>query len=99
MKLSASREQVYRITQGARLDEMPALGRGIYLGGSVADGNAWTTSDQISLGRLKYGMSLFVAADSTLAPLYVALGCGPLYFALGRGAGGAHAIYLFRGRP
>ena len=69
---------------------LPALGRGIYLGGLVEAGNAWITSDQISFGRLKYGMSLFVADYSTLASLYVALG---------RGTDGTHAIYLFLGRP
>ena len=45
---------------------------------------------QTSLSGLKYGMSLFVAADTTV---------GPLYFALGRGSGGANAVYLLLGRP
>nr|AUN37331.1 putative patatin-like phospholipase [uncultured bacterium] len=88
-----------RVVYSARVGDMPALGRGVYVGGSFEAGNAWPTREKISLSGLKYGMSVFIAADTIV---------GPLYFALGRvagstgttgSAGGANAVYLFLGRP
>ena len=61
----------------------------IYLGASFEAGNVWERQSQVGLGSLRYANSLFVAADTYI---------GPLYLAVGRANLGETAVYLFLGR-
>ena len=79
-----------RLTYYRRLAESPVLTRGLFVGGTLEAGNAWSTASQISLGDLRTGMSAFVGADT---------GLGPLYFGLTYARGGSAGVYLFIGRP
>jgi NTE family protein len=67
-----------------------ALGRNVYLGGSLEAGNAWQSKSDIRYGDLRKAGSLFVGVDSII---------GPMYFAVGKTFGGDSAVYLFLGRP
>ena len=60
-----------------------------YLGVSVEAGNTWATQDDVDLGRLEAGGSLFLGAESPF---------GPLYLAAGFGENGVRAFYLLLGR-
>lgn len=62
----------------------------IYLGGSLEYGNAWETSDDVSLGDARAAASLFLGLDTFI---------GPVYFAGGLSEGGHRALYLFVGQP
>ena len=69
---------------GTGFFEFPA-----YLGVSLEAGNVWQTRDDVDLGRLETGGSLFLGADSPI---------GPLYLAAGFGESGERAFYLMLGR-
>jgi NTE family protein len=74
-----------RISRGGTgLFEFPA-----YLGVSVEAGNAWATRDDVDLGDLETGGSLFLGADSPF---------GPVYLAAGLASGGDRAFYLYLGK-
>ena len=62
----------------------------MYLGGSLELGNAWPTSDDISLSNSLLAGSVFMGLDTFI---------GPVYLAGGLAEGGESAIYLFIGRP
>ena len=72
-----------------QIGNMPLLGRGIYLGGSLEAGNVWAERGDISATGLYTAGSVFVAADTWL---------GPFYFAYGRASGGHSSFYIFLGR-
>jgi NTE family protein len=67
----------------------PALGRGIYLGGSVETGGAWDRSADARWSDTTLAGSLFVGADTRF---------GPLYLAYGRTEHGDDAWYFYLGR-
>jgi NTE family protein len=74
-----------RISRGGTgLFEFPA-----YLGVSVEVGNAWATRDDVDLGNLETGGSLFLGAESPF---------GPVYLAAGLANGGERAFYLYLGK-
>jgi NTE family protein len=60
-----------------------------YLGASFEAGNVWQTRDDVDLGDLKSGGSLFLGAETPF---------GPLYLAAGLASGGEAAFYLFLGK-
>jgi len=59
-----------------------------YLGVSLEAGNTWATRDDVDLGDLEMGGSLFLGAESPF---------GPVYLAGGFGEGGVRAFYLLLG--
>ena len=63
---------------------------GKYSGMSLEAGNVYGRLNGSQSSGLIVGGSLFVAVDTTL---------GPLFLAVGLAEGGNHAIYLFLGRP
>ena len=79
-----------RIGYYQRLDINPGIARGFYAGGSMEWGNAWRDTSEIRWGGLKKAYSLYVAADT---------GLGPVYLALVKGQGQSPGVYLFLGRP
>lgn len=72
-----------------QIGNMPLLGRGIYVGGSLEAGNVWAKRGNISATGLVTAGSVFVAADTWL---------GPFYFAWGHASGGRSSFYIFLGR-
>ena len=69
---------------GTGFFEFPA-----YVGVSLEAGNVWQTRDDVDLGRLETGGSLFFGAESPI---------GPLYLAAGFGENGERAFYLMLGK-
>ena len=72
-----------------QIGNMPLLGRGIYLGGSLETGNAWANRNDVSASALYAAGSVFIAADTWI---------GPFYFAWGHASGGQSSFYIFLGR-
>lgn len=79
-----------RISYYMRLSETPVLTRGFFVGASLEAGNTWSSHRQLSLKGLRPASSIFLGTDTTVGPLYVALGHAPQ---------GGSALYLFIGRP
>jgi NTE family protein len=78
-----------RVVGYQRLVKMNSmLGTGVYAGLSLETGQAWT--DGLTIGDLRVAGAAFVAADTTL---------GPLYLAVGLADGGHHSFYLSLGLP
>ncbi len=74
-----------RISRGGTgFFEFPA-----YLGFSLEAGNTWLTQDDVDVGDLETGGSLFLGAESPF---------GPVYLAAGFAEGGERAFYLFLGK-
>ena len=73
-----------------RLSQSPTLTRGFFLGATLEAGNAWIARQDVSLGSLRTGMSLFLGADT---------GIGPLYFGFTYAPRGQAGLALFIGRP
>lgn len=66
----------------------PLVGEGVYLGGSLEGGNAWTDGNY-DLNNLIYAGSVFIGVDTVVGPLYIAYGRantneGSMYFYLGQ---------------
>jgi NTE family protein len=66
----------------------PLIGEGVYLGGSLEAGNAWTDGSY-DLSDLIYAGSVFIGLDTFVGPLYIAYGRantneGSMYFYLGQ---------------
>ncbi|MCC7326616.1 MAG: patatin-like phospholipase family protein [Burkholderiales bacterium] len=72
-----------------QIGNLPLLGRGVYIGGSLEAGNVWFDSGDASLSDLRKAGSVFVAADTW---------AGPFYFAWGLASGGQSSFYIFLGR-
>ncbi|MDZ4187037.1 MAG: patatin-like phospholipase family protein [Hydrogenophaga sp.] len=79
-----------RLSYYRRLPLRVGVARGLFAGGSIEAGNAWTKKSDISFEGLRAGASLFVAADTGIGPLYLSVVSAP------RGYTG---LYLFLGRP
>jgi NTE family protein len=79
-----------RLEAYQRLDYVPLFTRGLFIGGTLEAGNAWTRASAVSLSDLRSGMSLYFGADTGLGPLYLGATYAP------RGDSG---LYLFLGRP
>ncbi len=68
------------------LTKLPAaVGGGIYAGFSLEAGDVWSDLDDLDLGNIKYGGSVFLGADTIL---------GPLYLGVGGASGSEAAVYL-----
>ncbi len=89
-QLAGSQVLLGRLMAYHRLDTMPLLTRGFFMGGSLEAGNAWQRERDVSLSDLRFGSSLFVGADTALGPLYLGLTYAPR---------GETALYLYLGRP
>ena len=59
------------------------------MGFSIEAGNVWQTRDDVDMGDLEMGGSLFLGADSPF---------GPIYLAAGLGENGEQAFYLLLGK-
>jgi NTE family protein len=81
-----ARAMVYRRVSsgGTGLFEYPA-----YIGFSIEAGNVWQTRDDVDMGDLEMGGSLFLGADSPF---------GPVYLAAGLAENGEQAFYLMLGK-
>ena len=53
-----------------RLEYVPLLTRGLFVGGTLEAGNAWTRKRDVSVSDLRIGSSLFVGADTSVGPSY-----------------------------
>jgi len=80
---------VVRLGYRIRLTDM-SLTRGTYFGSSLEAGNAWDRFEDVGKGRLRWGGSLYLGADTAIGPVYGAVGYSPV-----RGA----TLMLFVGRP
>ncbi len=89
-QLSGSYVALGRAVYYHQIANVPLIGRGVYLGGSLEAGNVWNSRDDISAKGLVTAGSVFLAADTWL---------GPFYVAYGRASGGRASWYLFLGRP
>ncbi|MBK9115814.1 MAG: patatin-like phospholipase family protein [Betaproteobacteria bacterium] len=72
-----------------QIGNLPLLGRGVYVGGSLEAGDVWAERSDVSLKGIYTAGSVFVAADTWI---------GPFYFAWGRASGGATSFYIYLGR-
>ena len=76
-------ETTYQLTE-----RTTRYGLAVYLGASLEVGGVWNSRGDISGRELMVGGSVFVAADTVI---------GPVYLALGQTEGGDRAAYLFVG--
>ena len=89
-QLAGSHVLFGRLAAYRRLETVPLLTRGLFVGGTLEAGNAWTRSADVALGDLRTGSSLFIGADTTV---------GPLYLGVTYARRGESGLYLFLGRP
>ena len=88
-QLYADNAVLGRVMAYQRLVEMNSfLGTGVYAGLSLEAGNAWKSG--LTISDLRLAGALYVAADTSL---------GPLFLAWGRAEGGFHSFYLSLGLP
>ena len=73
-----------------KIGNMPAFGRGIYVGGSLEVGRIDSPNNDFTLERSLFGGSLFLGLDTSL---------GPLYVGYGHATGNRRSAYLMLGRP
>ncbi|NJC07647.1 patatin-like phospholipase family protein [Polymorphobacter fuscus] len=73
----------HRISSQAPILDLP-----VYIGGSLEAGNVWGSTSDISLSSLRTAVSGFIAADTPLGPLWLAVGQSrsdtSVYLVLGR---------------
>lgn len=62
----------------------------VFAGASMEAGNAWDFAEDARLSDLKFGASVYLAADTII---------GPLYLAYGQSGRDRRSLYLFIGRP
>jgi len=79
-----------RLMSFRKIGDMPAFGRGIYVGGSLEAGRTDSPNNAISPGRSIYAASLFLGLDTSI---------GPFYLGYGQATGSRKSAYLFLGRP
>jgi NTE family protein len=88
-QLYADNAFLARLVAYERLVKMNSLlGTGVYAGLSLETGQAWYSG--LTFDTLRFAGSAFLAADTTLGPLYVAVGLAD---------GGYHSFYLSLGLP
>ncbi len=76
----------YRLLDGTA----QTLGSKVYVGGSFEAGQVWARRQDFDANDLRYGASVYIAADTAL---------GPMFLTLSKAKGGRQAVYLFIGRP
>jgi NTE family protein len=80
-----------RLIYYRKLWDLPrALGKGIYLGGSLEAGNAWAKDEGVTVESIKTGASTFLGADTII---------GPLYLGYGYAGSSNNSLYLYLGKP
>lgn len=79
-----------RLMAFRRIANMPAFGRGIYLGGSMEAGRVDAPNDIFTFKTSVYAGSIFLGLDTSL---------GPFYLGYGHATGSRRSAYLFLGRP
>jgi NTE family protein len=73
-----------------RFSESPVFARGLFFGGSLEVGNAWSNPQDLRLRGLRQGGSLYLGADTGIGPMYAGVTWAP------RGQPG---LIVFLGRP
>lgn len=76
----------YKITDSSK----SLFGIPLYAGATLVAGNTWARHGDVSLHDLRYGANVFVAADTTI---------GPVFLTFGAADDGRTALYLFIGKP
>ncbi len=79
-----------RLMSFRKIGDMPAFGRGIYVGGSLEAGRTDSPNNNISPERTVYAASLVLGLDTSI---------GPFYLGYGHATGSRRSAYLFLGRP
>ncbi len=88
-ELRADQVALARIIGFRRIGNLPAFGRGIYVGGSLEAGAI--ESPNVTLpARTLFGSSLFLGLDTSI---------GPFYIGYGHATGARRSAYLLLGRP
>ncbi len=89
-ELRADQFAFARLMGFQKIGNLPALGRGIYVGGSLEAGRTDSPNSTIAPGRSVNAASLFIGLDTSL---------GPFYIGYGQATGSRRSAYLFLGRP
>jgi NTE family protein len=76
----------YKITDSSK----SLFGIPLYAGATVVAGNAWARHGDASAKDLRFAASVYVAADTTI---------GPVFLTFGAADNGRTALYLFIGKP
>ena len=89
-KLRADQVALFRLMAFRKIGNMPAFGRGIYVGGSLEVGTTDAPNTPNSDARRLFGSSIFLGLDTSI---------GPFYVGYGQASGGRRSAYLLLGRP
>lgn len=73
-----------------RLPAEPVISRAVFVGGTLEAARVWNVGTSLTDSRTKWGMSLYVGADTVVGPVYLGLVHAPRQ---------TTGIYLFVGRP
>jgi NTE family protein len=79
---------LYRFKLAGRSESL--FGIPLYAGATLVAGDAWARRDDVDFASLRVGGSLYIAADTLIGPVFVAVGAADR---------GRSAVYLFIGRP
>jgi len=80
----------FRLMAFRKIGNMPAFGRGIYIGGSLEAGTTDAPSTPNADAKRIYAGSIFLGLDTSI---------GPFYLGYGQSSGTRRSAYLFLGRP
>jgi NTE family protein len=89
-ELRADQVALARVIGFRRIGNLPAFGRGIYLGGSLEAGALESPNTLTSAAKTLYGSSVFLGLDTSI---------GPFYIGYGHATGARRSAYLLLGRP
>ncbi len=89
-ELRADQVALFRLMAFRKIGNMPAFGRGIYVGGSLEVGTTDAPNTPNADARRLYGSSIFLGLDTSI---------GPFYVGYGQASGGRRSAYLLLGRP
>ena len=89
-ELRADQFAFARLMGFRKIGNLPAFGRGIYVGGSLESGRTNSPNSVIAPGRSVNAASLFIGLDTSI---------GPFYIGYGQATGSRRSAYLFLGRP
>ncbi len=89
-ELRADQIALFRLMAFRKIGNMPAFGRGIYLGGSLEAGTTDAPNTPNADAKRIYASSVFIGLDTSI---------GPFYLGYGHASGTRRSAYLFLGRP
>ena len=89
-ELRADQVAFFRLMTFRKIGDMPAFGRGIYLGGSLEAGTTDAPNTPNADAKRIFGSSVFLGLDTSI---------GPFYVGYGQASGGRRSAYLLLGRP